>query len=173
MGCQEKGCIAKQHVPRILLALLFVVGGFGFLMNFGNMVGFVGTGLDNIGLPLSLATLALVIAIVLKLGGGLMLMFNYRKSQAAWMLIAFTVLSTLMYHMNWSGDDGQMQMTSFLKNLALIGGLLFLAHCPCALCRKSCQKKESHKDTNACCQEKDEKKNEACCGSGLCQEPKA
>jgi cellulose synthase/poly-beta-1,6-N-acetylglucosamine synthase-like glycosyltransferase len=69
MKCTEKGCITKQHGPRILLSLLFVVGGFGFLLNFKNMIGFVGTGLGNIGLPMSLATIALVIAIILKLGG--------------------------------------------------------------------------------------------------------
>ena len=157
MKCTEKGCITKQHGPRILLSLLFVVGGFGFLLNFKDMTGFVGTGLGNIGLPMSLATIALVIAIILKLGGGLMLMFNYKKSQAAWMLIVFTALATLMYHTGWSGDDGQMQMTSFLKNLAIIGGLMLFAHCPCRQCRQQCSEKN------------DEKNTDSCCGSGSCK----
>lgn len=137
MMCEGKGCMIKQHVPRILLALLFVVGGLGFLMNFTATTKFVGMGLGNVGLPMSLASLALVIAIVLKLGGGLMLMFNFKKSQAAWMLIIFTVGATLMYHMNWSGDGGQMQMTNFLKNLAIIGGLMLFAKCPCKRCKEA------------------------------------
>jgi putative oxidoreductase len=161
MMCKEKGCVAKQYGPRVFLSLLFVVGGFGFLLNFKDMVGFVGTGLGNIGLPMSIATVALIIAIILKLGGGLMLMFNYRRSQAAWMLIAFTALATLMYHTSWGGDDGQMQMTSFLKNLAIIGGLMFFAHCPCKQCQKGCQK-----NTTSCCKENGKKNSGSCCQSG-------
>lgn len=130
----EKGCLPKQHVPRVFLALLFVIGGLGFLMNFTASTGYVGMGLANIGLPVSLATIALVMAIVFKLGGGLMLLANYRTSQAAWILIIFTALATIMYHLGWSGDGGQMQMTQFLKNLAIIGGLMFLARCPCKQC---------------------------------------
>ncbi len=137
MQDSKKGCLPKQHIPRVFLALLFIIGGFGFLMNFTATAGYVGMGLGNIGLPASLAGIALAMAIILKLGGGLMLLANYRTSQAAWMLIVFTVLATLMYHLNWSGEGGQMQMTAFLKNLAIIGGLMFLARCPCKECSVS------------------------------------
>ncbi|MBP6889622.1 MAG: DoxX family protein [Candidatus Moranbacteria bacterium] len=170
MMCQEKGCVVKQYVPRVLLSLLFVIGGFGFLLNFKSMIDYVETGLGNIGLPMSIATVALVIAIILKLGGGLMLMFNYRRSQAAWMLIAFTALSTIMYHTSWSGDDSQMQMTSFLKNLAIIGGLIMFAHCPCKQCLQRCKK--DGVSAKSCCKEESKKTTESCCQSGLCKEPK-
>lgn len=136
MMCEGKGCAIHQHVPRVLLALLFIIGGFGFLTNFAMTQKFVGMGLGNIGLPMSLASLALVIAIILKLGGGLMFLFNYQTSRAAWMLIVFTVFATLMYHMSWGGDGGQMQMTNFLKNLAIIGGLMLYAKCPCRRCKE-------------------------------------
>ncbi|MBP5993907.1 MAG: DoxX family protein [Candidatus Moranbacteria bacterium] len=152
MHCEEKGCGMKQYGPRILLSLLFIVGGFGFLTNFAATTKFVGMGLGNIGLPMSLASIALVIAIILKLGGGLMLLFNYHTSRAAWMLIAFTVGATLMYHMNWGGDGGQMQMTSFLKNLAIIGGLMLYAKCPCKRCKAG---------SESCCSSKTESAEEA------------
>jgi len=170
MMCQEKGCVVKQYGPRILLSLLFVIGGFGFLLNFKSTVDYVGIGLGNIGLPMSIATVALVIAIILKLGGGLMLMFNYRRSQAAWMLIAFTALATIMYHTSWSGDDSQVQMTHFLKNLAIIGGLMFFAHCPCKQCQQHCKK--DGMGTKSCCKKGSEKKTESCCNSGMHKEPK-
>ncbi len=134
----EEKCAPMTHLPRIFLALLFVVGGFGFAMNFAGTVGFVTMGLTPWGLD-GMATVATIIAIVLKLGGGLMLLFNYRASTAAWMLIAFTVLATLLYHMQWSGDNGQMQMTAFLKNLALVGGLLLFTNCSCEGCKGSCK----------------------------------
>lgn len=130
----KNSCGVSMHVPRILLSLVYVVGGAGFLMNFAGTTKFVAMGLTPWGLA-SIATLATVVAIVLKLGGGLMLMFNYRVSQAAWMLIAFTLLATLMFHMDWSGAQGQMQMTNFLKNLGLTGGLLLFADCFCKQCK--------------------------------------
>lgn len=133
MMCKN-GCWGSQHIPRILLSALFVVGGVGFVTNFSGTVGFVTAGLTPWGLA-GIATLAAVVAIVLKLGGGLMLLFNYRTGTAAWMLIVFTVLATLMYHLNWTGEAGQTQMSQFLKNLAIIGGLLMFAGCPCKECR--------------------------------------
>jgi putative oxidoreductase len=133
-----KKCMMMECGPRVLLSLLFIVGGFGFATNFSGTVAYVGMGLTPWGLA-GVATVATVIAIVLKLGGGLMLLANYKTSTAAWMLIAFTVLATLMYHMSWGGDGGQMQMTAFLKNLAIIGGLLMFAHCPCPSCKEDCK----------------------------------
>lgn len=130
----KNGCGVSMHVPRILLSLVYVVGGAGFLMNFAGTTKFVGMGLTPWGLA-GIATVATVVAIILKLGGGLMLMFNYRTSQAAWMLIAFTLLATLMFHMEWSGAQGQMQLTNFLKNLGLVGGLLLFADCFCKQCK--------------------------------------
>ena len=130
----KAGCGVSRHVPRILLSLLFVVGGLGFLSNFAGTTKYVAMGLTPWGLA-GVATLATIIAIILKLGGGLMLMFNYRTNCAAWMLIAFTLLATVMYHTNWGGEAGQMQMTNFLKNLAIIGGLLLYADCFCKECK--------------------------------------
>ena len=133
-----KRCAMMEYGPRVLLSLLFIVGGFGFVTNFSGTVAYVGMGLTPWGLA-GVATVATVIAIVLKLGGGLMLLANYKTSTAAWMLIAFTVLATLMFHMSWGGDAGQMQMTQFFKNLAIIGGLLMFAHCPCSSCKEDCK----------------------------------
>lgn len=142
--CGKDSCMAKKHLPRVFLALLFIVGGLGFVMNFSGMTQYVAMGLTPWGMA-GIATVATVIAIILKLGGGLMLLFNCRTSTAAWMLITFTVLATLMFHTNWQGDAGQMQMTQFLKNLAIIGGLMFFAHCPCSKCQ------EGHKNGDSCC----------------------
>jgi putative oxidoreductase len=124
------------HLPRILLSLLFVIGGFNFLVNFSGTTQFVAMGLTPWGLA-GIATLATVIVIILKLGGGLMLLVNYKTSYAAWMLIVFTVLATIVYHSNWSGADAQMQITNFLKNLAIIGGLFLYAKCFCKTCNGS------------------------------------
>ena len=137
MMCQcTNRCGMATHLPRILLSLLFVIGGFNFLANFAQTQTMVAMGLTPWGLG-GIALVATAIAIILKFGGGLMLLFNFKTSYAAWMLIIFTVLATIMFHTNWSGADAQMQMTSFLKNLAIIGGLLLYAKCFCKKCNGS------------------------------------
>lgn len=141
-------CFGSQTIARFFLSLLFVVSSVNFLMHFANMTKTVATGLAPVGLS-SVATLATILAIIFQLGGGLMLMWNYQTSLAAWMLIIFLVLATLMYHTNWTGTGGTMQMLSFLENLAIIGGLMFYARCHCSGCKEKCE-------NDTCCQKKEE-----------------
>lgn len=110
-------------VARVLLALVFVVGGFGMLMNFDGTVGFIGSMTNE-----SLATILTVLAIIFKLGGGVMLLINWRAVLAVEMLIVFTIIATILGHTDFSGDamQNQMQQTQLLKNLAIIGGLLLM-----------------------------------------------
>lgn len=121
-----RDCMRAAWVPtvaRVFLALLFVVGGLGMLMNFEGTVGYIGS-LTNA----SVATLLTVLAIVFKLGGGVMLLVNWRTALAVEMLVVFTVLATILGHTSFTGDpmQDQMQYTQILKNLAIIGGLLLM-----------------------------------------------
>lgn len=110
-------------VARVLLALLFVVGGLNMLLNFSGTSMYIGS-LTNA----SVATLLTVLAVVFKLGGGVMLLVNWRTSLAVEMLVVFTVLATILGHTTFTGDpiQDQMQYTQILKNLAIIGGLLLM-----------------------------------------------
>ncbi len=110
-------------VARVFLALVFVVGGLGMLMNFDGTVMFIGSVTNE-----SLAMILAILAIVFKLGGGAMLLLNWRTSLAVEMLIVFTVLATILGHTTFTGDPmaDQMQYTQILKNLAIIGGLLLI-----------------------------------------------
>jgi putative oxidoreductase len=127
-----------KHLPRVFLSLLFIVSGVGFLENFSGTVGFVSTGLSPLGLE-SFAVAATVIVLLVKIGAGLMLLLNIRPQLAAGFLIAFVIAATALYHTSWAGAQGSMQMTQFFKNLAIIGGLLLVAHgcgCSCSGCRR-------------------------------------
>ena len=106
-------------IARIFLSLIFIIGGFGFLINFSGTVSMV----ESFGFPF--ATLLTIIGIVLKLGGGLMLLLGWKVKEASYALILFTVVATLLAHINFSD---QVQMTQFLKNLAIIGGLILIAN---------------------------------------------
>lgn len=121
-----QSCLRAPWIPtvaRIFLALLFVVGGLGFLMNFSGTVAFIGSMTNE-----SLATVLTVLAIVFKLGGGVMLLLNWRTELAIEMLIVFVIMATILGHTTFTGDamQDQAQYTQILKNLAIIGGLLLM-----------------------------------------------
>jgi len=121
-----QACVRAPWTPvvaRVFLALLFVIGGFGMLMNFDGTVGFISSVTNE-----SLAMVLTILTIIFKLGGGVMLLLNWRTSLAVEMLVVFTVLATILGHTTFTGDPmaDQMQYTQILKNLAILGGLLLM-----------------------------------------------
>lgn len=108
---------------RILMATIFVISGFHKITAFGGTV-------DQIaGKGVPLATVAAVVAIVVELGGGLSVLFGVKSRIGAWVLFVFLIPTTLLFHNFWAygGQQFQMQMITFMKNLAIMGGLLFLS----------------------------------------------
>lgn len=103
---------------RILIAAIFVISGWGKLMDPGGTAGYMA----NAGLPM--AGVLVWVAIVVELLGGLMLVVGFQTRLAALALIVFTVVATVFFH-PWWADPGQK--IAFLKNLAMLGGLLYVA----------------------------------------------
>jgi len=106
----------------ILLAVVFLVAGYGKLVAFAGTSGY----LAKLGFPAPDLMTALAIAV--ELGGALLLVAGWRTRGAAWALILFVAVATFAAHRFWEFDASQYrnQMNHFLKNLALIGGLLFV-----------------------------------------------
>lgn len=108
---------ASTHLAgRILLALIFVISGFGKLMNPAGTAGYM----QAMGVP----TLLLWPTIALELLGGIAIVIGFQTRLVAFALAGFSIVSALIFHSNF-GD--QMQMIMFLKNLAMAGGFLLLA----------------------------------------------
>jgi putative oxidoreductase len=105
-------------IGRILLAAIFVLSGFGKLMAPAATIAYI----QSTGLPF--ATLGLVIAIAVELGGGLLLAAGYKTRLVAAVLAAFSIVTGLAFH-HAIGD--QNQMIHLLKNFAMAGGLLQVA----------------------------------------------
>jgi len=103
-------------VARIALALVFLNAGIKHLIGFS---GFA----DMIGQTLPLAPLLAIGTIVFQLLGAASLIFGYKVKVGATLLILFLIPATLVYH-NPLLDGAEL--TAFLKNLGLIGGLLLL-----------------------------------------------
>jgi putative oxidoreductase len=99
---------------RMLIGLLFFFSGLGIVVNGpANTVAFF----ESLNIPL--ASIAVWPVIILKLAAGGMLIAGYRVGIAAGALILFTLLTTLIAHMDIN-DPG------LFKNLAIVGGLLYV-----------------------------------------------
>jgi len=83
----------------------------------------------NAGVPL--ASLAVPVAGLIALAGGLSVAFGYRAKIGAWLLVLFLVPVTLTMHNFWTVTDptmAQLQMAMFMKNVGLMGGALLLSY---------------------------------------------
>ncbi|UVK53553.1 DoxX family protein [Mesorhizobium sp. AR02] len=103
---------------RILLAVIFLLSGFGKLTAISGTAAYFG------GLGLPLPTVTAVVVGLIELLGGLAVLVGFQTRVAAVVLAVFTVATGLVAHTGWAD---QMQMIQFLKNLAITGGFLLLA----------------------------------------------
>jgi putative oxidoreductase len=100
---------------RLLLAAIFLLSGFGKLTAAVGTIGYIG----QAGLPAP--QLAYAVALLVELGGGLLLVLGYQARLVAAALAVFCIATAFAFHGN-IGD--QNQMIHFLKNVAMAGGLL-------------------------------------------------
>ena len=110
-------------VGRILLAAVFLVAGIRKALAFAGSVGY----LTKLGFPAP--EVMAVIAIIVEVGGGALLVLGWQARKIAWLMILFVAIATLMAHRFWEFDAAQYanQMNHFLKNAAIIGGMLYVA----------------------------------------------
>ena len=108
---------------RILVAAVFVLSGINKMGNFAGTAAFM----SSAGLPM--AELLLVPTIAIEIICGLMLVIGWQTRFAALVLLLFMIPVTAVFHNPWAAADAamaQQQMIHFLKNLAIMGGLLNL-----------------------------------------------
>lgn len=107
---------------RIFLGALFLISGLFKIVGFAGVAGWMASA----GLPATGLLLGLAIAI--EVIGGLLLVSGWQARRAAIVLAVFLVPVTVVFHAFWSADPAQFneQLTAFLKNLAILGGMLLL-----------------------------------------------
>jgi putative oxidoreductase len=112
-------------IGRILLAWIFIGSGFGKIM------GFAGTAAHMAAAGLPMARILLVPTIAIELGGGLLLAVGYKTRCAAIAIFLFLIPTTLVFHAFWSAapEQAMMQAINFQKNLAIMGGMLYVMFC--------------------------------------------
>lgn len=108
---------------RLLLALMFIVAGFGKLTNVAGTAGYIASG----GLPFGEA-LAVGVGL-LELFGGLALVIGFQARWAALALGLFTLAASVLFHAFWAvpAEQAMVQQLMFMKNLSVAGGLFIVA----------------------------------------------
>ena len=110
-------------IGRILLGALFLVAGIRKIMFYSGSVAY----LTKLGFPAP--EVMAVLAILIEIGGAALLILGWQTRRISWLLILFVVIATAMAHRFWEFDAAQYvnQMNHFLKNAAIVGGLLYVA----------------------------------------------
>ena len=108
-------------VARILLAILFVQGGYNKL--FGGTAGTIAT-MASHGIPFP--NVLVWGAIAVELGVGLCLMAGLLARWAALILAAYTVALGLIFHAYWLAPaaEARFERIIFFNHISIIGGML-------------------------------------------------
>ena len=109
-------------VGRILLALIFLISGYHKVGGFSN----VATAMAGKGIPFP--EVALAVTIFIEIGGGLMLIAGWKARWAAAVLFLWLIPVTALFHNFWAVEAAQYQnqFNHFLKNLCIMGGMLYI-----------------------------------------------
>ena len=110
-------------IGRILLSAVFIIAGFGKITGFSGEEMFVAS--KHLPLP----AVALGIALVIELVGGLAILAGFYTRFTAWIVFLYMIPTTFLFHNFWAmqGADRLNNTLHFEKNLAIMGGLLILA----------------------------------------------
>ncbi len=113
---------ASSLAGRALLALIFIVSGFGKITGFAGTAGFMASK----GMPMAEVLLAGAIAV--EFLGGLMLLVGWKARWAALAIFLFIIPATLIFHnpAGLTGQEAQNQMINIMKNLSIMGGMLMV-----------------------------------------------
>jgi putative oxidoreductase len=104
---------------RILIAALFVPEGFDKLNNFKPTVDFTA----QHGLPAP--AIAVALAILIELGGGLLLLVGYRVRLVAAAMTVFCLATAFGFHTDFSDMNEKI---NFFKDIAIAGGTLQMVY---------------------------------------------
>ncbi|QBR01301.1 DoxX family protein [Paraburkholderia pallida] len=104
---------------RILIGAPFVMTGLGKLGSYAATVGLI----KAIGLPVP--PLAFAFAVIVELGGGLLLLSGYRVRFVSLVMAVFCVVTAVIFHRHFADQN---QLFHFLKNVTMAGGLLQITY---------------------------------------------
>ena len=111
-----------EVVGRIMLAAIFLLSGVMKLADFEGSLGHM------VAQGIPYASALLVIAALVEIAGGLSIVSGFLTRLGAFALFLYLIPVTLLFHDFWNlaGQERIAQSASFMKNVAIMGGLLVL-----------------------------------------------
>jgi putative oxidoreductase len=108
---------------RILLSSVFILSGIAKITSFSMEEGYA------VAHHLPLPAVAITIALIIEIAGGLAILFGLFARFTSWILFLYLIPTTFLFHNFWAmqGMDRYDNTIHFEKNLAIMGGLLILA----------------------------------------------
>ena len=102
-------------VARVFISLIFLLSGINKIGNYEVSVGWM----ESFGIH----GIFLIPAIILEIVAPILIIIGYKVKIAAASLSVFCIATAIIFHNEFSD---QIQFASFLKNIALAGGFLFI-----------------------------------------------
>ena len=104
-----------EILGRILLSAIFLINGIGKIFNYEGTIQYM----ENFDVPGYLIIPAIIVEILFPI----LLIVGYYTKFSALVLSLFTLVLAVIFHTDFSN---QMQLMSFLKNIAIAGGFLII-----------------------------------------------
>ena len=100
---------------RVLIAAIFLYSGFGKIMAPEGTQAYIASA----GLPLPIV--GYVLAVIVEVGGGLLLLIGYQTRLVALIIALYSIVAALAFHSQFADQN---QLIHFMKNFCIAGGLL-------------------------------------------------
>jgi putative oxidoreductase len=109
-------------IGRIFIGALFVPAGFRHITGLEGFAQYLAKGVPGPAIAWA------VVAAAIEFFGSIALIIGFQTRVAAILLALFTLGAALVGHPFWAADEAsrQMQYINFWKNIAIVGGLLFV-----------------------------------------------
>ena len=104
-----------EILGRLLLSAIFLINGIGKIFNYEGTIQYM----ENFDVPGYLIIPAITVEILFPI----LLIVGYYTKFSALVLSLFTLALAIIFHTDFSN---QMQLMSFLKNIAIAGGFLII-----------------------------------------------
>ena len=104
-----------DFVGRVFISALFLFSAFNKILDYSGTIGWM----ESYGVPGFILGPTIGLEVVLPL----LIIIGYQTRTASILLALFSCITAIIFHSDFSD---QMQFISFMKNIALSGGFLFL-----------------------------------------------
>ncbi|MBX7067242.1 MAG: DoxX family membrane protein [Parachlamydiales bacterium] len=127
-------------IARFLISLVFLAGALNKILHWHETernlhsvlcewqsnLGFSDNAYDCFAFLIPITPVLLLVGLLMELFGSLSILLGFKEKLGAWLLVLFLIPTTIIMHQFWFVDGAmrEQQLAHFLKNMAILGGLI-------------------------------------------------